>query len=90
MLLARRLMTGVCVGVATKVSNPFRPGRPAVLDVHELVHGQARQRDADRLLLGPGLTHRRAPGDRQIPPAVGAVRRPVMRRLKDAAEARRY
>ena len=38
MLLARRLMTGVCVGVATKVSNPFRPGQPAVLDVHELIH----------------------------------------------------
>ncbi len=57
MLLARRLMTGVCVGVATKVSNPFRPGRPAVLDVHELIHAHELRvptADVDNAAMIPG------------------------------------
>jgi hypothetical protein len=59
-------------------SNPFRPRRPAVLDVHELIHGQARQRDADRLPLQLGLTYRRPPRDRKVAPRIGAVRRPAL------------
>jgi len=36
----------------------------SVLEVHELIHGHVRQRDADRHLLRLRLTHRRAPRKR--------------------------
>jgi hypothetical protein len=58
--------------------NPLLSHRPVVFQVMELVKGHARQRDADRLDLRLGLADRRAPGQRQIAPRVGAVRGPVV------------
>ena len=40
--------------------NALRPHR-AVFEIHELIHGQAQQWDAGRLLLGLGLAHGRPP-----------------------------
>ena len=48
-------------------SNSFLSRRPAVLEVHELIHGDVGQGDADRHLLRLRLAHRRAPGQRQGP-----------------------
>src|SRR3984957_15744270 len=58
--------------------NPVPPRRPAVFEVHELIHGHVRGGDADRHLLLLRLTHRRAPGQRQVAPRVRAVRGPVV------------
>src|ERR1700733_6303985 len=58
--------------------NPVPPRRPAVLEVHELIHGHVREGDADRHLLLLRLAHRRAPGQRQVAPRVRAVRRPIV------------
>src|SRR3984957_8734933 len=41
--------------------NPVPPRRPAVFEVHKLVHRHVREGDADRHLLLLRLAHRRAP-----------------------------
>ena len=43
-----------------RLLNPVLPHRPAVLDVHELIYCDVRQREADRYLLRLRLAHRRA------------------------------
>ena len=58
--------------------NPVLPHRPAVFEVHKLVHRHVREGDADRRLLLLRLTHRRAPRERQAAPRICAVRGPVV------------
>jgi hypothetical protein len=55
---------------AHRDSDPLVARQWRVLDLKELVVRQVGQRNADRLLLLLRLTHRRAPGQRQISPRI--------------------
>src|SRR3984885_9350931 len=64
--------------IAEVAKTPAPPRRPAVFEVHKLVHRHVREGDTDRHLLLLRLAHRRAPGQRQVAPRVRAVRGPIV------------